>query len=293
MNSPGKEGAAQPLRTTLFQDFADRYFPEDPAAIQKPIAAGAKEDAQKLAGVYSSTRGAFSNFLTIADLIGQTKVGVDKDGNPVVPAAKGLNGRPIKWVHIGPMLWRDANGHDLLGATVVDGKANRFSFGELAPIIDFNRTPGYRSSAWILPLVYLSLAVLLLTGLLWPTRAIVRRKFKGTLALEGRQLWTYRSSRIAAWAILAVLIGWIVLIQSLFGDLASGATLSTFLIGLQFLTLIVFFGGVAVTLWYAYTAWKLKWHWTARAWSVLLVISAATFLYVGLVFKLIGFVTNY
>jgi hypothetical protein len=277
----------------LFQDFSDRYFPEDPAAIQKPVTAGAKEDAQKLVGVYSSTRGAFSNFLTIADLIGQTKVGVDKDGNPVVPAAKGLNGRPIKWVHIGPMLWRDANGHDLLGATVVDGKANRFSFGELAPIIDFNRTPGYRSSAWILPLVYLSLAVLLLTGLLWPTRAIVRRKFKGTLALEGRQLWTYRSSRIAAWAILAVLIGWIVLIQSLFGDLASGATLSTFLIGLQFLTLIVFFGGVAVTLWYAYTAWKLKWHWTARAWSVLLVISAATFLYVGLVFKLIGFVTNY
>ena len=191
------------------------------------------------------------------------------------------------------MLWRDANGHDLLGATLVDGKAYRFSFGELAPIIDFDRTPFSRSSAWILPWLYCALAILLLTGLLWPTRAIVRRKYKSALALEKRQLWTYRSSRIAAWAIIAVLVGWVVLIQSLFSDLASGAMLSSFLIGLQFLSLIVFVGGAGVMLWYAYTAWKSKWHWTAKAWSVLLVIAAAAVLYVALVFKLIGFATNY
>jgi len=294
MNSAGKEGAAQPLRTSFFQSFADRYFPEDPNAIQKVVSAGAKEDAQKLAGVYSTTRGARSNFLAIADLIGQTKVGVDKDGNPVIPAAKGLNGQPIKWMHIGSMLWRDANGHDLLGATAgPDGKANRFSFGELAPIIDFDRTPMSRSSAWILPLLYGSLAILLVTGLLWPTRLLVRRKFKGTLGIEGRQLWTYRSSRIAALAILAVLIGWLVVVSLLFGDLSSGATLSVILISLQFLSLVAFLGGTLVMLWYAYTAWKLKWHWTAKVWSILLVVASATVLYVGLVYKLIGFTTNY
>jgi CubicO group peptidase (beta-lactamase class C family) len=293
MNSAGKEAAAQPLRNSLFEDFADRYFPEDPATIQKAVTAGAKEDAQKLAGVYSTTRGARSNFLAIADLIGQAKVSVDKDGNPVIAAAKGLNGHPRKWIHIGPMLWRDADGHDLLAATVADGRANRFSFGELAPIIDFDRTPTYRSSAWILPLLYASLAILLVTGLLWPTRALVRRKYKSALALEGRQVWIYRSSRIAAWAILAVLCGWFLVVSLLFGDLASGAALSVILIAMQFLSLVVFLGGTAVMLWYAYTAWKSKWHWTAKTWSVLLVIAAATVLYVGLVFKLIGFVTNY
>ena len=51
---------------------------------------------------------------------------------------------------------------DLLGANVVDGKATRFSYGELAPIIDFDRTPGYRSSGWILPFLYGSLGILLL-----------------------------------------------------------------------------------------------------------------------------------
>jgi CubicO group peptidase (beta-lactamase class C family) len=293
MNSAGKQGAAQPLRNSLFEEFADRYFPENPAAIQKPVATGAKEDAQKLAGVYSTTRGARSNFLAIADLIGQTKVSVDKDGNPVIPAAKGLNGQPIKWLHIGPMLWRQANGHDLLGANVTDGKATRFSFGELAPIIDFDRTPFYRSSAWILPLLYASLAILLITGLLWPTRLLVRRKYKGELGLEGRPLWAYRSSRIAAWAILAVLVGWFVVVSALFGDLSSGAALNAILIGMQFLSILAFFGGLAVMLWYAYTAWSLKWRWPAKVWSVLLVIAAATVLHVGLVFKLIGFATNY
>src|SRR4029079_16515480 len=110
----------------------------------------------------------------------------------------GCGVKPRKWVHIGPMQWRDADGHDILAANVADGKATRFSFGELAPIIDFDRTPGYRSSAWILPLLYYSLAVLLLTGLLWPTRALVRRRYKTTLPLEGRPLLAYRSGRIAA-----------------------------------------------------------------------------------------------
>jgi len=191
------------------------------------------------------------------------------------------------------MLWRDANGHDLLGANVVDGKAVRFSYGELAPIIDFDRTPGYRSSSWLLPLVYGSLAVLFLTGLLWPTRAIVRRRLKATLPIEGRQLWTYRSSRIAAWTILAVLGGWVAALSALFGDLANAASINSLLVPLELLSIIVFVGGFAVMLWYAYTVWRSGWRWPAKVWSILLVVAAGTILYTGLVFKLIGLTSNY
>ena len=56
-NSAGKEGAAQPLRDLVVRDFADRYFPEAPDADQKAMPTDAKEDAEKLAGVYSTTRG--------------------------------------------------------------------------------------------------------------------------------------------------------------------------------------------------------------------------------------------
>jgi hypothetical protein len=220
-------------------------------------------------------------------------VGVDKDGNPLIDAAKGLGGHPRKWIHVGPMTWRDADGHDLLTAKVVDGKAVRLSWGELAPIIDFDRTPGYRSSAWILPVLYCSLAVLLLTGLLWPTRALVRRKYKGEFGHEGRQLWAYRSSRIAAWAILAVLLGWVLAVQALFGDLGNEASMNAILVLLQLLSIIVWIGGFAVMLWYAYTVWRNRWRWPGKVWSILLVIAAGMVLYVGLVFKLVALTTNY
>ncbi|MFL6765077.1 MAG: serine hydrolase domain-containing protein, partial [Sphingomicrobium sp.] len=232
-NSAGKEGAAGPLRNSLFENFADRYFPEAPDAVQKAVPNGAKADAEKLAGVYSTTRGSRSNFLAIVDLIGQAKVGVDSDGNPLIADAKGLNGQPRKWTHIGPMLWRDADGHDLLSATVADGKATRFSYGELAPIIDYDRTPGYRSSAWILPLLYCSLAILFLTVVLWPTRLLVRRKYKAELGLAGRQLWAYRSSRIAALVVLLILGGWIWALSLLFGDLGNEASFNSILLLLE------------------------------------------------------------
>jgi len=291
-NSPGKEGAAEPLREQFFSQFADRYFPEAPDAV-KVDPKNAKEDAQKLVGIYSTTRGAASNFLSALDLLGQAKVGVDKDGNPLIADAKGLGGHPRKWVHIGPMTWRDADGHDILSANVVDGKAVRWSYGMLSPIIDFDRTPTYRSSAWILPLLYASFAVLLLTGLLWPTRWLVRRKYKAELGLDQRQLWAYRSSRIAALAIPVLLILWLVLAQTMLGNLANQAGFNALLLPLELLSLIVFVGGFAVMLWYAYTAWSKGWRWTGKVWSILLVLAAGMFLYIGLVFKLISLTTNY
>jgi CubicO group peptidase (beta-lactamase class C family) len=292
MNSAGKEGAAGPLRDQLFANFADRYFPEASNAVM-PVAKGAREDAEKLAGVYSTTRGSRSNFLAVVDLIGQAKVGVDKDGNPLIGDAKGLGGQPRKWIHVGPMQWRDADGHDILAANVVDGKAVRFSYGELAPIIDYDRTPTYRSSTWILPLLYCSLAILLATVLLWPTRVLVRRKYKGELGLAGRQLWAYRSSRIAAIAILLVLTGWAWALSMLFGDLGNEASFNAILLLLELLSIVGFVGGFAVMIWYAYTAWRSGWRWPGKVWSILLVVAAGTILYVGLVFKLVGLATNY
>jgi CubicO group peptidase (beta-lactamase class C family) len=292
-NSAGKEGAAGPLRNALFENFADRYFPETPDAVQKADPNGAKADAEKLAGVYSTTRGSRSNFLAVVDLIGQAKVGVDSDGNPLIADAKGLNGQPRKWTHVGPMLWRDADGHDLLTATVADGKATRFSYGELAPIIDYDRTPGYRSSAWILPLLYCSLAILFLTVVLWPTRLLVRRKYKAELGLTGRQLWAYRSSRIAALVILLVLGGWIWALSLLFGDLGNEASFNSALLLLELLSTVGFIAAFAVMCWYAYNAWRNKWRWTGKVWSILLVIASGTILYIGMVFKLVGMATNY
>jgi hypothetical protein len=298
-NSPGREGAAHGLRTALLDEFADRYFP-GAADTRKLDAKAARANAEKLAGTWSTSRRSFSTFISIVDLISQTKVGVDADGAPLVSDSLflGLNGQPRKWVATGPMQWREADGHEMLGANVVDGKAVRFSLGGVAPIIVWDRTPWYHDSAWLLPMVYLSLAVLFLTTLLWPTRALVRRKYGAKLALQGRELKAYRWSRIAAAAILGTLIAWAVMISIMFGDLNYlSASFLPVVLTVQVISFVTFIGGFLLTLWYALTVWRRKegWKagWKARTWSVLLVVSSATILWVALTYHLIGFATKY
>jgi CubicO group peptidase (beta-lactamase class C family) len=296
-NSLGKEGAAGDLRTALLEQFADRYFPA-PADNRKLDAKAARENAEKLAGTWSTSRRAYSNFLSITDLIGQTKISVDEDGNPVVAGLNALNGQPYKWVAVGPMLWRDANGHEMLGAKVVDGKAVRWSIGALAPIIVWDRTPWYKNSTWLLPLIYLSLAVFLLTAILWPIRAIVRRRYGARLELERRELWAYQGSRIAATAILATLIAWAVMVSTMFENLTLLSSAAVPLIlTLQLISIIAFVGGFAVLVWYAWTVWRRpggwKATWKAKLWSVLLVVSALAVLWIAFIYHLIGFNSNF
>jgi hypothetical protein len=186
----------------------------------------------------------------------------------------------------------------MLGAKVVDGQAVRFSLGSVAPIIDWDRTPWYQNSSWLLPLSYLSLAVLFLTTILWPVRAVVRKRYGGSLGLEGRDLKLFRWSRIAAVAIFLSVVAWVFLISTMFGDLNYlSASFLPVVWTVQVLSSIAFIGGFLVMLWYAVTVWRRgggwKATWKAKAWSALLLLSAATILWIGLAYHLIGFATDY
>jgi len=292
-NSGGKEGTTTSLRQAIFEQFADRYFPARPTA-QTPVnAQTAKANAQLLAGTWSSSRRAFSSFVSIADLLSQTQISVGEDGKLNAPVAEVLGLRPFKWEPAGPMLWRDANGHEMLGAKVENGKAVQLSINTIAPIMVFLPVPWYLNSAWLLPLLYASLAVLAVTLILWPTRAIVRRRFGAALTLEGGGVRAYRWSRIAAGAILAALIAWFVMITMLFEDVSFGGAMDVIIKLLGLLSLVAFVGGFLVLLWYAYTVWRGKWRWTAKVWSILLVIAAGTVLHIAINYNLIGFSSNY
>jgi CubicO group peptidase (beta-lactamase class C family) len=287
-NSLGKAGAAGSLRGALFEDFADRYFPAETkeAPVDDKTAA---RHAAMLKGNWANSRGSQSTFLAALGLLGQTKASVNAKGELVLPFLS-LNGLPRHWVEVSPFLWKDSGSHDHLAAKVVDGKAVRFSFDELSPFMVFDRVPWYQDSAWLLPLTGAGIAALLLTALMWPVAAIVRRRYGATLALDPKSLRAYRWSKIASILIVAALATWALTLTSMLKDINNlGSKFDSTVRIAQIFGIVVFIGGLGVMLWHLWTVWSGTRRWPAKLWSVVLALAAFFVLWVAFAFNLIGF----
>ncbi|HKD55377.1 MAG TPA: serine hydrolase domain-containing protein, partial [Steroidobacteraceae bacterium] len=292
-NSLGKEGAAGELRSALFQDFADRYFPA-PRPEQRVDAKTAAADVALLSGSWANSRASQTSFLAFLGFLGQTKVGVDGKGELQVAGLNGLNGKPRHWVEIAPFVWLDSGSHDRLSAKVVDGKPVLWSFDLLSPFMVFERVPWYANSAWLKPLLLVSVAVLLLTAVFWPVTAWVRRRYKAPLLLAPAELKAYRLSRIGAILVLAGLAVWGLLVAMLLKDFTRADSSSDpFLWFAEIFGTVAFIGGLILVLPNLRAVWRGKRRWPAKVWSVALTLSAVMVLWVALVFRLISFGANY
>jgi len=292
-NSSGEQGAVNGVRISLFEQFADRYFPQkqDTRRVPKEVA---KKHSEMMAGNWVASRRADSTFLNITQLIGQSKVSVGKDGELVLPAGLSLSAAPPKWVEVEPFVWHDLNSDQRAAAVVENGEVKRFSLSILSAFTVFERPPLYKNSALLIPLLLVSIGILFLTAIFWPVRWAIRRHYQSALSLSGRELLGYRLSRFAALSILLILVGWVVLISLMFGDLENlGGALDSFLLIVQVLTFVIFFGGLAVFCWYLWQVWAGKRGWKAKFWSVALVVAGAVMVWMGLAFHLLGIGTNY
>jgi CubicO group peptidase (beta-lactamase class C family) len=291
-NSPGRDGAAHNLRTALFYDFADRYFPEKTAQPRIDAKTSAQH-AALLAGSWVNSRGSRSNFLAAIDLLSGTRLGLDAHGGLVAPFP-GLNGLPRHWVEVTPFVWRDLNSHERLAAQVVNGVPVRFSIDLISPFMVFERPAWYRNGTWLQPLFFASIAALLLTLVFWPVTAVVRRRFGAKLALEPSALRAYQLSKIGAGAIVLSMTLWGVLITLMLTDNTNfGSGMDLLLLTAQVFTIIGCCGGFAVMLINLRAVWTGPRRWPAKTWSVVLSVSALTVLWVALVFKLMSVGVNY
>ena len=158
----------------------------------------------------------------------------------------------------------------------------------------YDRPPTWRNAALLMPLLQLSLVILLLTALLWPIRWLVRRYHGATLTLTGRDRLGYRLSRAAAWGILLTLVAWATVVTLMFGDLTNlGGAFDVIIVIVQLLTFVVFLGGLAVFLWYAWQVWRGKRRWWAKVWSVLLVLAGLVMVWFGFAFHLLSIGADY
>ena len=292
MNSIGtnRAVAVDPIRKALFEQFGDRYWPavNGAAPVELPTA---KEHAKLLVGSYVSSVGSFSNFADVANLLGQTTIGLDTDGRPSIPSTPGLGGAPPRWIEIAPFVWQEAHGHEHLGATVENGKVVRWSIDD--PTSVWERVSWYRDAAWLRPVGLAALLVIGLTALSWPAGAIARRRYGAALALSSRDLTPYRLVSVFSWLVLATLLGWMSLLAEFIPLVDNDGSMDWRIWLLQIGGTIGGGGLAALALGNLRRAWQGGRSGFSRLWSALLVFAALVILWVMLAFHLIGFGTHY
>ena len=297
-NSLGEGGTAIELRGALFEDFADRYFPDTERDGPDIKHAGgvapdtAAQHARMLAGTWVLSRRFESNFANVTELLGQVTIRVGPKGELVWPQL-GLNDPPRHWIETAPFLWRDTGSHRWLAAKVVDNQVVRWSLDAFSAYAVFDRVPWYKNSTWLLPLLYASIAALVSTLILWPIRAILRRYYGATLALEPRTR-AFRVSRIAAAVMVAAVAGWTITLAILSSDLENMASrFDPVLWAIEIGGSIAFIGGCTAMFWNLRVAWTGPRRWAARIWSIVLALSSLIVLWIAIAFRLLSFGVNY
>lgn len=293
MNSDGQNGSPRWLREALLAQFANRYFPQELQGT--PIdAETAREHARMLAGTYSSSRGFKTNFMSMLDLVGQEKVGLDANGGILVGSAANAAGQPRRWIEVAPFVWRDVGSGMRLAAKVEDGQVTEWRFDTISAIMSFHRVPWYRDSAWLLPAVLAALGIVLLSAVAWPAGAIARRRWKQAGRYEGRRLRMQRVLHGWQWLVVALFGGWVTWFIVGMGNLSMlSGPLDPLLYALQILSPILLFGLLLLAGWNLWTARKEKRGWFALLWAVLLVLAAVILLWMAFAFHMFGFGTNY
>ncbi|HEX6508780.1 MAG TPA: serine hydrolase domain-containing protein [Chloroflexota bacterium] len=291
-NSLGKDGAAGQLRTALFDDFADRYFPGTaPRGTVDPKTAAAHAALMK--GSWVNSRGSQSSFLRALGLLDQTQIGVNDQGELMLPIL-GLSGAPRHWVEYAPFVWRDRDTHERLAAQVVAGQPVRWSIDEISPFMVFDRPAWYRSSTWLRPAFSVSLTALALTAVFWPVTAIVQRRYGATLSLDRPSLRAYRQSKLASVLIVLAVILWAVTLALMLKDLNNLSARFDWIVQVaQLFGSVAFIGGFVLILLNLRAVWRGERRWPAKVWSIVLALSSLTVLWAAFAFNLIGFGVDY
>jgi CubicO group peptidase (beta-lactamase class C family) len=287
-NSVGKDGAVQPVRSKLFHEFADRYFPGATAqgSVDQQTAA---EHAHMIAGGYTVSRRVETSFASLLYLFGETKVSENPDGTISVSAVLSPSGVPGKWREIAPFIWREEGGKDLLSGKVAGGRVTRFSFGEVSPFEMYDRTSGWKSPSWLVPLLVGSLVALVLNSLAWPVSALTRRHYRVAYGLSKPEASAHRLVRIAGLVAAVLFLAWIATIFSMVSVLDLISKLGGLVVVLRILSPLVFVGGAAVGVWWAWIVFGGQRRWFAKVWAGVLAAALLVLLWVAVEFHLIAF----
>jgi CubicO group peptidase (beta-lactamase class C family) len=289
MNSGGRDGVAEGLRVELFRQFLDRYFPK--VQPNHPTLASAKTDAKLMAGSYISSRHFESNFLRMLPLIVPASVTAYPNGEISFSSFANVAAAPKRWREVGPFQWQEIGGGGRLVATVKDGHVVRFMTDDFPPVFSFSPAPYWARGGTIL---FLALAVLLSTVILYPVSWLVRRTCGAKLQLGRSERLTRRLAVLGALVDVVCASGFGLFVLRLSADASVLDSQSDLLLRLLQLLALLGFPAALAACWNCFHAWRRPSRsWWSRGGSTATALASIAFLWFVIVLHIITLALNY
>ncbi|MFI5094536.1 MAG: serine hydrolase domain-containing protein [Candidatus Acidiferrales bacterium] len=278
-------------RGVLYDKFMDRYFPAAPP--KEPVLATAAQDAQSVAGTYEVSRRFATNVLAVTGMIGQTKVSVNpKDNSISVSDFKGLNQQPLHFREIAPMVFRDVDGKAKI-AFVNDATGRRVAYIDYPFMVfqEVNRTLNKQSVNYFI--IGFSLSVIVLTLLMWPIGAMIRKHYGKPLTLDSGAKRLRMLVRIVCFGVVIYAVGLLIFVSKLSNPSGLSERTDPWLHLLQVIGLIAGLGSL-IALYNAVKSWGdgQQWFWN-KIWNTFLAFGCLGFFWFIYHWHLLNFHLNY
>lgn len=286
-NSAGK-GEISP-RDALWHAFLDRYYPYEPPAAA--AVANAAEDARLVSGRYISSRRAQTTVLKVLNVMGEPKVFANAGDTISVDALKDLNGQPKKFQEIGPLMFREVHGQGRVAF-------KRDDAGQLVMVIDypffvFERSPGAENGTFNLWMIIAAIAIFVLTLLLWPVGALLRKHYGHPLNLTPQQRrlrLIVRLTCLLDLVFLVLFVGFFAMAEKDIGILSP-----RFNPLLRTIQLVGWLGllGTLAALYGAWQSWTERHWWLSRLGDTLIAVSCLGFVWFVFVWNMLHWSLHY
>jgi len=285
-NSAGKGEVSG--RTILFEKFLDRYFPYTPSA---PAVASAKENADKVAGLYVASRRGEKSFLKVTEFLGQAKALANSDGTLSIDPLKDTNGELKRYEEISPLLYRQVHGQDLIGFH--KNSNGRMEFSIDYPFFVFERASMADNKNFNMAIIVPSLIFIALAVLFWPVGASIRWHYGRKLDLTPSEKRLRLAVRIVCIVDLLFAIGWLIFISGT-NDVTNLSRSRDPLLYLLYILGVIAAMGTLIVILHAFRSWAKtgKWIW-AKLFDVALALACIGFTWFTWHWNLINFNLRY
>ena len=287
-NSRGAQDSVYGIRSQLFADFMERYYPETEETQEQPAIEGAKAHAQEIAGSYQSSRRIETAFLGFFYLLQQSSAVANEDGTLSFASQP-----KYKFTEIATNLWKEPETGQELYISRVDGVMTIVNSGNPTSVQQQVTSIAQNGSLNTNTLI-VSISILILALLGGVIGWWYRRVYGQPISISGKPLLAHRITRALVLGNFLYLFGWYMALNPVLVNQldAYGPSFDGTLRMLQIAALIPIAAAVA-GIWNAWLSIRSDRNLSVKLGNALLAASLLGIVWIGFAGKLISFNMEY